>query len=42
LTTKWLRRGTHRSVADLQQAIQAWIDSWNQEPASVCLDQDRR
>jgi DDE superfamily endonuclease len=27
LTTKWLRRGTHRSVAELQQSIQAWIDS---------------
>ena len=32
LTTKWLRRGTHRSVAELQQAIQAWIDTWNQDP----------
>jgi transposase len=29
LTTKWLRRGTHRSVAELEQAIQAWIDTWN-------------
>ena len=32
LTTKWLRRGTHRSVAELQQSIQAWIDTWNQDP----------
>jgi transposase len=32
LTTKWLRRGTHRSVAQLQRAIQSWIDTWNQEP----------
>jgi transposase len=32
LTTKWLRRGTHRSVAELEQAIQAWIDTWNQDP----------
>jgi len=32
LTSKWLRRGTHRSVAELQQSIQAWIDTWNQDP----------
>ena len=32
LTTKWLRRGTHRSVAQLKQAIQAWVDTWNQNP----------
>jgi hypothetical protein len=29
LTTKWLRRGTHRSVAELEQAIQSRIDNWN-------------
>jgi transposase len=32
LTTKWLRRGTHRSVAELEQSIQSWIDTWNQDP----------
>ena len=32
LTSKWLRRGTHRSVAELEQAIQAWIDTWNDNP----------
>jgi transposase len=32
LTSKWLRRGTHRSVPQLQQSIQAWIDTWNQDP----------
>jgi transposase len=32
LTTKWLRRGTHRSVAELEQAIQSWIDTWNDNP----------
>jgi hypothetical protein len=32
LTTKWLKRGTHRSVAELQQSIQAWIDTWNDNP----------
>jgi transposase len=32
LTTKWLRRGRHRSVAELEQAIQAWIDTSSQDP----------
>jgi transposase len=32
LTTKWLRRGSHRSVAELEHAIQAWIDTWNRQP----------
>jgi transposase len=32
LTTKWLRRGTHHSVPQLQHSIQAWIDTWNQDP----------
>jgi len=32
LTTKWLKRGSHRSVAELEQAIQAWIEAWNQQP----------
>ncbi|WP_423919977.1 IS630 family transposase [Candidatus Poriferisodalis sp.] len=32
LTTKWLRRGTHTSVRDLQDSINAWIDNWNNDP----------
>jgi transposase len=32
LTTKWLRRGTHRSVTQLEQAIQSWIERWNSDP----------
>jgi transposase len=32
LTTKWLRRGTHRSVRELERAIQGWIDTWNANP----------
>jgi transposase len=32
LTTKWLRRGTHRSVPELEQAIQGWINTWNEAP----------
>ena len=32
LTTKWLRRGTHTSVKDLKDSINAWTDNWNQNP----------
>jgi transposase len=32
LTSKWLRRGSHRSVAELTASIQSWIDTWNQDP----------
>jgi transposase len=32
LTTKWLRRGSHRSVPELTASIQSWIDTWNQDP----------
>jgi transposase len=32
LTTKWLCRGAHRSVTELEQAIQSWIDTWNDNP----------
>ena len=32
LTTTWLQRGTHRSVAELTGSIQAWVDGWNQDP----------
>jgi transposase len=32
LTTKWLRRGTHRSVTELTESIQAWVDTWNEHP----------
>ena len=32
LTTKWLRRGTHRSVAELEQSIRTWINTWNDDP----------
>jgi hypothetical protein len=32
LTTKWLQRGTHRSVAELIGSIQSWVDGWNQDP----------
>jgi transposase len=32
LTTKWLKRGSHRSVPELTASIQDWIETWNQEP----------
>jgi transposase len=32
LTTKWLRRGTHRSVKELTTSIQTWIANWNDDP----------
>jgi transposase len=32
LTTKWITRGTHRSVRDLVASIRTWITGWNDEP----------
>lgn len=32
LTTKKLRRGTHRSVTELNKDIRAWIETWNENP----------
>ncbi len=32
LTSKLLRRGTHRSVRQLNADIRAWIETWNQDP----------
>jgi transposase len=32
LTTRMLRRGVHRSVADLEADIRTWIDNWNRDP----------
>jgi transposase len=32
LTTKKLRRGTHRSTRALNADIRAWIQTWNQDP----------
>ncbi len=32
LTTKWLRRGTHRSTKELEASINDWIGHWNEEP----------
>jgi transposase len=32
LTTKWIKRGTHRSVKDLTASIRTWITTWNEDP----------
>jgi transposase len=32
LTTKWIKRGTHRSVRDLVASIRTWITGWNDDP----------
>jgi transposase len=32
ITTKLLRRGVHRNVAELETDIRAWLDNWNQNP----------
>jgi transposase len=32
LTTKLLQRGVHRSVADLNADITAWLERWNENP----------
>jgi transposase len=32
LTTKWIKRGTHRSVRDLTASIRTWITTWNEDP----------
>ena len=32
LTTKWLKRGTHRSTRDLVASIRTWVRMWNDEP----------
>ena len=32
LTTKWIKRGAHRSVRDLVASIRTWISNWNDDP----------
>lgn len=32
LSTKWLKRGTHRSVKELVASIRTWIATWNDDP----------
>jgi DDE superfamily endonuclease len=32
LTTKWIKRGSHRSVRELVASIRTWIANWNDNP----------
>jgi transposase len=32
LTTKWIKRGVHRSVRELVASIRTWIANWNDNP----------
>jgi transposase len=32
LSTKWIKRGTHRSVRELVASIRTWIANWNDDP----------
>jgi hypothetical protein len=41
LTAKWLRRGTHRSVAELERDPRLG-PAMERRPAAVCVAQDRR
>ena len=42
LTNKQLRRGVHRSVAQLKAAIREFIAAHHAKSETVCLDQERR
>jgi hypothetical protein len=32
ITRRMIRRGTFRSIADLERALHAWIEQWNADP----------
>jgi len=32
ITTKWIKRGTHRSVRELTDSIRTWTRNWNDDP----------
>jgi transposase len=40
LTTKWIKRGSHRSVRDLVASIRTWIENWNDEPKPYVWHKD--
>ena len=45
ITDKLIRRGvhtSHTSVAALEADIRQWIDTWNENPETLRLDQNRR
>ena len=42
LTTKKLQRSAHRSVKALAADIRDWVETWNEDPETLHLAQDRR
>lgn len=42
LTTKWIKRSSHRSVRDLVASIRTWIANWNEEPKPYVWHKRRR
>ena len=42
LTTKKLQRSAHTSVKALAVDIRAWVETWNDDPETLHLAQDRR
>jgi DDE superfamily endonuclease len=42
ITNQRIRRGTFRSVKELEQAIRGYLDVPNEDPKPSCLDQNRR
>jgi hypothetical protein len=42
LTNKWLRRGTRRSTKELEASINEWIDTWNENPTPIRVEEERR
>ena len=42
LTDQLIRRGVHNSVEALENDVRDWIDTWNDEPETLRLDQNRR
>jgi hypothetical protein len=36
LTNRKLRRSAHRSVAELEADLTAWIAAWNDDPKPLC------
>jgi transposase len=42
LTTKWIKRGSHRSIRDPVASIRTWIENWNDDPRPLRLAQERR
>ena len=42
LTRKLLQRSAHRSVRKLNTDITNWVDTWNEDPKLLHVDQEQR